>query len=608
MLGNWSKQKLKSISFSFLLAFNLACNMQGSPRSGKLTNGTKLTQPNGGNTNGGNGATTGTEVTSEDIMDKARIELTHLVDPYNGSYKKKITIPKNFNGYLYIAGLNLSTLHSKIFNVRLTLGKDNQQIIVPAIVATAPGITTTTKIEVLVLDMTSRPFQNLTLGYDLYDYNEYPSDGSKEIVTDPRDDGLYCRGLNIEYDPTFAMSSNKTACDTSGDKCLYSYAKVKDAGLYYTASAVNYVLTPTTTNIGDPSSNSERLTRCLPDSNSLTSVQDALNVSTTPTPGALALTDSGVNYYYKGPYRHIGETTWQISSGAYKHAQWGLYADSVTSGGTTYYFNSFLFPRAGKWSLRQGAIYLGSENPFDPKNKLTMSAPGTSKYIDGCNLRVSSFNSTTNETMGSCNVTANIEVVQKDSVTGGYTVLAASSGLKIQMIRASLTDTAGKEIFSSNFRACTTSSQCGSSECCFNNRCWSNDLVSQCADEISSIGGLGEGTACNNDFECTSLCCGSAGVCSPHNTKLTTPIYCEKEAGQACVISEFCKREPVTQYKKVKTGIDPNTGRVTCAWFPTVVQKNGSCVSNICRPPTQDSAPATIDYTQANACTDAVNP
>ena len=83
--------------------------------------------------------------------------------------------------------------------------------------------------------MRSKPFKDLRLLYDLFDYNDYRDETGAETgipTNDPYDKGLYCRGLKLEHDSTFEASSENTKCDESGERCLYSYAKVVDSGLY----------------------------------------------------------------------------------------------------------------------------------------------------------------------------------------------------------------------------------------------------------------------------------------------------------------------------------------------------------------------------------------
>ena len=49
------------------------------------------------------------------------VELTHFVDPFDGSYTRKLSLPKNYDGELYIAGLNIGTLADKNLKVRFSL-------------------------------------------------------------------------------------------------------------------------------------------------------------------------------------------------------------------------------------------------------------------------------------------------------------------------------------------------------------------------------------------------------------------------------------------------------------------------------------------------------
>ena len=109
-----------------------------------------------------------------------------------------------------------------------------ESVVVPATVGRAPGLTPESDIEVLILDFSSRPFEDLRLLYDLYDYNNYRDDSGLEVgepVSDPYDNNLYCRGLRLEHDSTFEGTSANSKCDEVGEKCLYAYAKIIDNGL-----------------------------------------------------------------------------------------------------------------------------------------------------------------------------------------------------------------------------------------------------------------------------------------------------------------------------------------------------------------------------------------
>ena len=55
------------------------------------------------------------------ILEHGKAELMHLVDPVEGKFYKKVTIPKNYAGYFYLSGLNITSLSSRIVSVLLFL-------------------------------------------------------------------------------------------------------------------------------------------------------------------------------------------------------------------------------------------------------------------------------------------------------------------------------------------------------------------------------------------------------------------------------------------------------------------------------------------------------
>jgi hypothetical protein len=109
----------------------------------------------------------------------SKVELRHIIEPQvdddsnAGKYTRKLTLPKNYNGLLYIAGINISSLASKNLRVRFKFGLNSSPITIPATISIGAGITPQTNVEVLVLDLRNRPFNNIQLPYDLYDYNDY---------------------------------------------------------------------------------------------------------------------------------------------------------------------------------------------------------------------------------------------------------------------------------------------------------------------------------------------------------------------------------------------------------------------------------------------------
>lgn len=312
--------------------------------------------------------------------------------------------------------------------------------------------------------------------------------------------------------------------------------------------------------------------------------------------------------YYKGPYRAINGDGWAIKGNAiFNNNKKGLFEISNSSLDPYTGYRSFLFPRSGRLSLNTNVNYLGSSDRFGDNIHRMAEVTGTTTtpdYVDGCNLRVMNYNVATTEGINSCNVNGSIEVFyMKDNVEVNITT---DKSIKLQLIRASLTDYEGKEVLNSAFKRCDNSSTCGSSECCFNSRCWSKDIVSQCVDTTPIVGNEPVGAACATDYECSSLCCNSSsGTCSPHITTGAAPILCAKSAGQTCVSREFCAKTFVPTGKIVKKVL--GNGTVTCEVRYTPVETYGSCVSGLCAPAPTPTPPV-IDWTAANPCASAVDP
>jgi hypothetical protein len=596
MKANAGKNIVRKLNTIILLSGLVLTSCLNSASSSRRST-TSSSSTKTGSSSGSSSAVATTTTTDTSTTTTQKVELTNLVDPFTGTYKKKVTIPKNYKGYLYIGGLNLSALASHIIKVRFNFGIDNQTQTFTATLAHAPGITPSTDVQVLVIDMTTRPLQDMRLPYDLYDYTDYNSDSTLTPVTDPLDSGLYCRGLNLSDDPTYTATSDTSTCSATTDKCLYAYAKVADATYYKTSTGLTE--TPTKPQVWTSSTTwDSTLTygMCLPDygTNSLFTAASYL-----PT-----------GYTYKGPYRPINQDAWAISSAA-------LFGSSTTSSITTYnglfetgsssdkstWYRSLLFPRSGTLSLNSGVLYLGSTSRIGSRGTLTADSTGTTKYVDGCNIRVQNYDSTSGETIGSCTVTGNIEVYYLSGTT--EVSIATSNSLKLQLTRASTTNSEGVEVLSSAFKNCTSNTTCGTSECCYNKRCWSTDLVSQCVDTDSATGNFEIGTTCTSDLQCASLCCNnSTGVCAAHNPLATTPIYCGKTSGQTCVSKEFCAREYVPVCKLYKNGTNAD-GTVKCTVRCPTVATYGSCVGGYCVSPTGSTDTSSFDLT---TCDGAIDP
>jgi len=616
--------------------FLTACVENQGTRSSRKSSALRAITP--GNTKGASaGKTDGgiTDLTSS-IEENGKAELRNIVDPIDGVFRKKVSIPKNFNGYLYLSGLNITSLSNRLVSVRFSFGRELETITIPATVGRAAGLTPQTDIEVLILDMGSKPFENIRLLYDLFDYNDYRDKSTgKEVLEptkDPRNPLLYCRGLKLEHDPTFVRTADDNTCDETGEQCLYAYAKIRDSGLFQLSnpndpSSARVAITPSLPQVDFKGSGysqetvSNNLKKCLPDNFNRGEFNSNFNTSLANlSVGSEVILDSK-SYIYNGPYRAIGPSQWEIGSNGVTSAAFfpppnvpapsddqtlfnnypaGLFQRSGNSSlDANTGHTSFLFPRAGKMSLKAEVEYFGSllpwgdtidaANPTPPRAKTSLVASGDSSWMHGCNMRVTNFDTFTNEGIGSCNVTATIEVITEEG--GTAVVLATSNEVKLQLLRPSLTNFQGQEVLYSSMKTCSSSRGCGSSECCFNNRCWDRSLVSQCLDDVNIEGNRGIGEVCSSDYECSSLCCNQAtSTCAVHTNIGTTPVLCGKQPGQQCVAKEWCRKENIADCYVVKTGTSP-TGTQECALRCYNVPTHGNCRNGICLAPVQPTPP-----------------
>lgn len=605
---------------SLLLA---GCMPEPSKSTRKALPGQNSKTGSGNTTPGGPGAGPGDSVLDDTLLDtitdNGKIELRHIIDPESGNYKTKVTIPKNFGGYLFLSGLNITSLSNRIIKVRFKFGREMEPITVPAVITRGEGITPATDIEVLALNMSSKPFENIRLIYDLYDYNDYYDDNTlaetNEPTQDPLDGGLFCRGLKLEHDPTFVGTASNTACDAANETCKYAYAKILDGGLVN--ATTNIRINPSEAQIdvlgGGYAANaqSEKLKRCLPDNVDPANLSSVLGI--TPALGGVAYGNVIIpNYRYEGPYRVLAESTWHISGGAAfslingTNKPNGIFQNSFTAGTISQGYNSFMFPRAGKMTLQPGVEHFSSPLPFEARSLVNggLVSSGETDWMDGCNKRVSSFNAYTNEHIGSCNVSATIEVLATDN-SGQDVVLNVSSKVKLQLSRASTKNYDGQEVLYSSLNSCSNSSACGGNECCFNSRCWSKEIVSQCLEDVDIIGNLATGEVCSSDYECSSFCCNqSTNTCAVHVNSEDQQVLCGKSPGQACVAKEWCRKENIPTCFKVKTGITPE-GQQLCALRCYNVPTFGNCVNRQCVAPIP---PAVPDFDPENPdCSDAVD-
>lgn len=634
----------RNITFTFAL---MACLLlvtscvENSGRGRRLAS-SEATQKTGGSEDNqshgqGSGPTDGGLDDDGVDLSQGKSEIRFIVDPFSGTYKNKVTIPKNFTGELYLSGLNLTALKDRIIEVRFNFGRELEPVIIPATITRGSGITPQTDIEVLALSMDGRPFNQIRLLYNLFDYNDYRDENGDETlepVMDPRDGNLFCRGLNVEDDPTFEGTASNTQCDgldsqglPNDEKCLYSYAKILDTGLFHdpdvTDGGPGFGRIPSEPQLDITSANNQgyagesiedNLKKCLPDNFDKDHIEGVLGMSF-PTPSSPLLGQqfpgAGDHSIFRGPYRPIGEWSWEISglalfsdvdsntepSGLFKKS----FDGTVNSG-----HESFLFPRAGKLDLQAGVEYFGSDEPFSPRSLKSLLSSGESQYVDGCNIRVSEYSSFTNEGISSCNVTATIDIVTTSLETGEKQVINTTKDVKLQLARPSVENFRGEEVLFQSMKTCSSSNSCGSDECCFNDRCWSKDLVSQCLEDADVVGNRGTGEACSSDYSCSSLCCNeSKGTCDVHVNTDQEQVLCSKAPGQSCVSKEYCRKENINECFIVKTGSD-NQGNETCALRCYNVPTFGSCKNGVCAPPV---APPIPQFDPENPdCSEAVDP
>lgn len=599
-----------------------------------------------------------------------KVEIRHLIEPNlasdntyssgtglsgGGTYVRKLTLPKNFAGRLYVAGINIGSLADRHVRVRFKFGVNRDAVTIPAIVTRAPGITPQTDISVLVLDMRSEPFRNVRLSYDLFDYNEYDfTNAATEPTQNNMDTGLYCRGLRIEDDPTF---QGVGACDgaqvTAGqpeEECLYAYAKVLDQGLVKKSGSVKVPLTPSFPQVKSVTGAnyyqdfmSQMLLKPLPDTMpSDTTAKTASDFTFTEASTIVTPSDSidikfqgssiwdpqtilGSQYWYRGPYRIVNRPNWHFSfpfdqlAGKNRLFREGSYvtynpftkgalADDSQSNPTQnrLYFNSYLFPLATKIDLGANVSHLASTNVLDARSPQNLPVAGKSLWMDGSNARAQSRNYDL-EHVGSCNVTASMEIIAKDDNLNDY-VIATSKDVKLQLVRPTLhTTDSGNEVLYSNFKSCTPTTGCGTSECCFNNRCWDQTLVSQCLDPNANQGSKIVGESCTSDLECSSLCCNrTTGQCSPHDTITTPAVLCSKPIGDSCIAKDWCQKTTIIKCLVIKTGTDPQ-GNTTCRQHCYNEEQFGDCKNGTCVPPVQPTIP-TFNPNDPAACEGAVPP
>lgn len=407
----------KSVSMVLAMAFAISGCMPtdvASTRQG-MANATGAA----GTTAGAGGGTT-LPNTATAILPK--VEIRHLIEPnlstvasYNpgtgyaggGSYVRKLTLPKNFAGRLYLAGINIGTLADRHVKVRFKFGVGREPVTISAVVTQAPGITPQTSIQVLVMDMRSEPFRNVRLPYDLFDYNEYTA--SQTPVQDNRDTGLYCRGLRIEDDPSFTGVGE---CDGAqpDEECLYAYAKVMDQGLVkQVLSGSSTIYVPTVPSLPQVKSVSglnyymdylaQTLKKPLADDASgpfifsqlavpLNST-DATNITFAGSPiDWTGKSINGTTYHYRGPYRIVNKPEWHFKFadpvGAKK-----LFRDYILYGGPDAAVPGYAGATSGGATAIGGACTTDASCSTGYCNPSTFTCAATTSLGGSCSTDVS---------------------------------------------------------------------------------------------------------------------------------------------------------------------------------------------------------------------------
>lgn len=538
---------------------------------------------------------------NEEEISGSEVRLRWIIDPLDKDSKKKVSIPRNYNGFLYLRGLNISSLKDRLIFARFRFGRESEAVIVPAFIA-RPSDVVPHRYEdlMVVLDLKKRPFDKIRLLYDLFDYNEYwdfinTREGEGPTI-DPRADGLYCRGLKIKDDPTFISTNDNGLCDADGEICYYAYAKLLDSGLFNDLGQRLPVLWPQMDLTGkgyDTNTEDDALKKCLPDNNNVVHFNGVLDSNVNP--GSLSynssITFSDRTFHYKGPFVAVNQSEWEISDAALfspidvnNTRGSGLFQYSLNQSADGGY-GSFMFPRAGRMELRAGVGHFSSATPFGTRSLQALSVSGETSYVDGCNLRMIYQDSLFNETISSCNVTASIELFTKDFTTNDEVVIVNDGEIKLQLIRPSLTDKDDNEYLHASLKKCMKNSNCAASECCFSGRCWSSKNIAQCKeDDDLIVGTFPVGTNCTSDYQCASLCCDSrVGTCQVHDESSNPPVFCSKLIGQSCVGERWCQRQNLLQRLKVTTLV--RNGVQMCTLKNLIRPTFARCVEGLCVAP-----------------------
>lgn len=597
---------------SVLLVFLTSCE------SGRTTSKTGSLNTDNSTIGDGDGDDGGDDETPPE--EEVAIALHHIIDPFDGSYRYKVTIPKTYRGELYFSGPNLSSLNDSQLEVSISFGQSPyHEVRLPAVLTTTTSPTTGDLVQVIKVAVTGMDFSSVPLAYHLYDYNDYNfldplaplSSTWDEPVTHNMHEKLYCRGLALSDDPT-AINN----CTGTGDECRYAYARVDDVGLY-NATTGQFIYPQgasarqiDNSGIGyDLDGDQSRLLRCLPDDGGGVDAGSVVSI------GDVLISFAGDNYEYQGPYQANDYSNWQITGDAI-FGDKGLFLDrhfsAPLASDPNYGIRSLKFPLFTKIFLANQTQYLGVD-PGEPasaaKSLQVLSAGvgqvnGETRYVDGCNARANT-SSLMQESIDACNVAASVKLYRKQMgpqhVNESFKLVAYSQNLKIQLVPDDANFTTGNSVLGGAFQGCTQNSDCEEG-CCVNNRCISDQIMGSCPNlPGSGMSNLALGQSCGSDFSCQSLCC-QGGVCAPHDPGASPSIYCQKPIGQSCALGdEYCQFASVTQCLMVKTGPGVNDCDYRCYTNPAV---HGRCISGTCAAP---ATPVNMVDERGITCENAVD-
>jgi len=471
-------------------------------------------------------STRGTEVEKSD-------NTRALIGFYNedlGTFQEKLSISKDFQGVLYIDLKDINLFKEKLLLARFSFGRNSENPIELPLSYVTKSIAGVEK-GVLALSIPSKNFFSIPLDYQLYDYSLDAIAGDNAFHED-----VYCRGLKIEDDPT----SNQTSCSKLDDRCLYTYARVDDQGLFHESSST--FIQPTELTVSQDESRAYEfnldpinLRRCLSDQKSVYVKNKNIDIGE-----LITLDDEG--YRFKGAFKPIDPSNWGIQGDA-SWGRFGIFQAEYSLGKNLELgYKSNLFPRAGKIINKSKRYYLGSKNPLDQKviTNVTGDASGSSAgltdWVDGCNLRVLSRDSL-GKNIGSCNVTSNIQIFYRDGSTE-VMIYSNETLEKAGQVKLQIVNNISTKIDVQDFNVCVTDSGCSSTSCCNEGRCWDRTKYKDMFCKPSNSGKQ-TGQVCNNDTECLSACCigsltGNGGVCADSTSS------CKRQVGESCIHSDAC--------------------------------------------------------------------